>query len=190
MSNPLIAAAINGNTDELRCLISLPHSLEDISIALRYAAQNGRADCVKLLIPGCSPSAGASYALKCAARKGHAECVRLLIPLATHLDCNEAFLDAAAHGRTACVRVFLESGTTTEYTEGLFFAVINASKECVEILYPLGDAGAVLQRVKSGYPDDDFLWTHLEERVCMDRQRALLLRKAGSGHTLPSPRKI
>lgn len=74
-------AAIHGDSERTKELISVYDPKANDSYALRLAAEHGQIECVKLLIPVSDPKAKDSEALLMAVRYGYEDIVKLLIPV-------------------------------------------------------------------------------------------------------------
>lgn len=164
-SRALIAAATQGDVDEVERLIPLsncrfngslalreaskhnhtaivkllaPHSdtYSKDSIALRRAAEHGNVDLVTFLLPMSDPKAHNSRALKEAIHGNHKQVFDLLLPLSDiTVDPDHFLSQAAGMGRTDFLRILLEQ-VRPQKSVLLKFPALNGYADCLEMLLP------------------------------------------------------
>ena len=100
----LLGAAIHGDIERMKELISVTDPKNEDSYALRLAAEHGQIECVKLLIPVSDPKAKDSDALLMAVKNGNADIIKLLIPVSDPKATDSMSLETAVRfGYKQCI---------------------------------------------------------------------------------------
>lgn len=142
----LLEASKNGETEEVKRLISVSDPKAHDSQALQWAAEKGHIEIVKLLIPVSDPTADGSRALWEAAQYGYNDIVKLLIPVS----------DPKKHNSFALRRAVYE-----EYLD------------TVRLLIPVSDCNSALNVLQSEGNNTTLLQQCMDEYEVMQQQERL-----------------
>jgi len=134
-------AALNGRTDVVKLIISIPNFKLNNYDALERAAAKNHINIVKLLIPLFESKLINSYALSFAAKNGHIKIVKLLLPLSNpKTNMSSALRNAAYNGHTEIVKLLIPvSDPKASDSEALRKAAMNNHNEVVKLLIPVSD---------------------------------------------------
>lgn len=152
----LVAAAKEGNLNEVVRLIPLTDPQRDYSEALAQAARHGHVDCVQALIPVSDPHADNSFALWIAACLGHSDCVAQLIGVSGVKDgaCRALYV-AARNGHLECIRLLVPHHSQKQRLSAISGPLLGNHVGCMkELIAGLKETSALLAYFRQALDED------------------------------------
>ena len=159
----LVAAASEGNTQEVQRLLTDTEVHQNSSEALRVAAREGHHECVKLLIPVSEPRRLDNQALCYAAAGGHFKCIQLLLPV---------------------------SNPKANASLALQYAVEFGHLEIAELLYPVSKPDSALRNLKYNFPHEYKMWGWLQRKITDELLAQRLMKKLNAKGIDAPPSKM